>query len=111
MAYDYQFQPDGYIGQPSNNQFADLPSNWQTWLWHSHRLLDPGDWMNEFDMLFFESGHVGLYVYGPSGEDYVFEADPSHAYTKALPLETVVAREGAVTAIGRILPKPYSKRY
>jgi len=111
MTYNYTVQPEGYIGTPANNQFADSAANWQTWLWHTNRLLDPTSWMNEFDILFFESGHVGVYMYGPNGENYVFEADSSHIKTQAVPLENVIAREGAVTSIGRILPKPYNKRY
>ncbi len=111
MANDYEFRPAGYIGQPVDNQFSDLPSNWKVWLGHTGHLLEPDVWMNEFDILFFQSGHVGLYVYNAAGEAMVLEADSSHIYTKTLPLQTVVRREGAIIALGRILPKPYSKRY
>lgn len=110
MAYDYQFRPEDYISSPVDNQFADNPVNWQTWLWHSHRLFDPTTAPNEFDILFFESGHVGVYTVA-DGQPVVFEADASHPFTKHIPLATVIKREGAITSLGRLLPKPYSKRY
>lgn len=110
MAYDYQIQPDDYISTPADNQFADNPVNWQTWLWHTQRLLDPTTPLNEFDILFFESGHVGIYTVA-NGQPVVFEADPSHPLTKHVPLTKVIEREGGVISIGRILPKPYHKRY
>ncbi len=103
MARDYEIDPSGYIGDVNSNEFTDYVANWQNWLDHNSKLLKANEHLNEFDILFFQSGHVGLLTRSESGEDLVLEADSTHFYVKA--------REGELTVIGRLLPKPKNKRY
>lgn len=102
MAFDYGQQPEGYQLDPKNDQFADLPENWQTWLAHTGSLFPPSQKPKEFDLLFFSSGHVGIFVQN-DGKESVLEAHSSHPHVKILPLADVIAREGELTGIGRIL--------
>ncbi len=110
MLVDFESNPTGYQGKPSNNEFSSNTQNWLTWFDHMNAKLDPEEHRNEFDILFFESGHVGLLT-RIEGEDYVLEADASHLHTTEVLLTTVIEREGNLTAIGRILPKPPEKQY
>lgn len=110
MKQAYQIHSAGYIGQPDDNEFSGRVENWQTWLRQTRQLLPTDVQLNEFDILFFTSGHVGLLT-RQNGIDHVFEADPSHPYVKAVPLAEVIEREGALQAVGRILPKPLNKQY
>lgn len=103
-------RPDGYTLYPANDQFADLPNNWMVRLNHTQHLLPPKSRLNEFDILFFQSGHVGVLV-RVDGVDSVLESDPSHWQVATLPLAQVKQREGGLVAIGRVLPKPFVKRY
>lgn len=110
MAHDYAVRPQGYVLTPKDDHFADLPANWQVWLQHTHHLLPPNTWLHEFDILFFESGHVGILV-RENGVDHVLEADASHWQVQPVPLTEVIEREGGLTVVGRVLPKPFNKRY
>lgn len=110
MTVDYEFNASGYMGAPTDHGFNDSVENWQVWLQHRDQLLPATERLNEYDIIFFESGHVGLLT-RVDGENYIFEADRSHLYTQAVQLEQVIEREGAVQGIGRLLPKPVDKQY
>ncbi len=110
LAHDYQQQPAGYILEPTNDRFADLPQNWKTWLAHNNKLLPGIAPLQEFDILFFNSGHVAVFV-RQDGVDSVLEADASHLLSATVPLSIVSEREGGISAIGRPLPKPKAKQY
>lgn len=106
----YNEDSRGYSGHPQNNDFTGKIENWITWLQHTQQLFPPDTQLNEFDVLFFESGHVGLLV-RENGVDHVLEADRSHVYVTTVPLTEVEKREGPLRNVGRILPKPLNKRY
>lgn len=110
MTEDYNIDSTGYEFSPTDNAFGSSTKNWQQWLSNTQALYAPTIQLNEFDILFFESGHVGLLT-RINGEDHVLEADTSHLHTTEVPLNTVIEREGNLTAIGRILPKPLNKQY
>lgn len=110
MAADYELNPTGYTGKPTDNEFNDSVENWKTWLGHRNQLLPATEHLNEYDIVFFTSGHVGLLTRLDDG-DYIFEADRSHLYTQSVSLEQVIEREGELSAIGRLLPKPINRQY
>lgn len=111
MAYDYAARPDGYRLDPTNNQFAEQPSNVMTWLSHTNHLLPADAHRQEFDIIFFQSGMMAVFTRLSDGSGVVLDVDASHPYARYEPYATVVKREGGVIAIGRVLPKPYNKRY
>ncbi len=111
MANDYAARPDGYLFEPTNNQFAEEPSNVINWLDHTNHLLPADAQRQEFDLVFFQSGVVAVFTRLDDGTDVVLDVDASHPYTRYEAYTTVAEREGGVIAIGRVLPKPYSKRY
>lgn len=111
MAHDYAARPAGYSLAPSNNAFAEQPSNVMTWLSHTNHLLPAAAQRQEFDVIFFQSGMMAVFTRLSDGTDVVFDVDASHPYARYEPYATVVEREGGVIAIGRVLPKPFAKRY
>lgn len=110
MAEDYSINQTGYEFTPADNEFSSSLHNWQVWFQHQKKLLPASTQLNEFDILFFKSGHVGLLT-RIDEVDYVLEADTSHFLTTETPLTEVEQREGDIIAVGRILPKPKSKQY
>lgn len=110
MAEDYYKRNESYKYKPSDNEFSRAPENWQVWLAHQDKLLEGSAYRNEFDILFFASGHVGLLT-RVGGVDNVLEAHVSHLLTTEIPLSEVEEREGGLVAIGRLLPKPIEKQY
>ncbi len=111
MAEDYSLHPTGYEFTPKDNEFVSSVSNWKQWMRNQAMLLEsPNIQLNEFDILFFESGHVGLLTRS-NGEDYVLEASPSNIHTTETRLSYVIEREGYIVAVGRVLPKPIDKQY
>lgn len=111
MAEDYSLHPEGYEFTPSDNEFVASTANWKQWMRNQGMLLEaPTIQLNEFDVVFFESGHVGLLT-RINGEDYLLEASPSHIHTIEVPLIEVREREGDIIAVGRILAKPIEKQY
>lgn len=111
MAEDYSLHPKGYEFTPSDNEFVSSTANWKQWMRNQGMLLEgPKIRLNEFDVVFFESGHVGLLT-RINGEDYLLEASSSHIHTTEVLLSQVIEREGDIIAVGRILPKPIEKQY
>ncbi|MBI4406895.1 MAG: metal-dependent hydrolase [Candidatus Kerfeldbacteria bacterium] len=111
MTNDYAARPDGYTFDPTDNQFAEQPSNMITWLRHTNHLLPADTQRQEFDLVFFQSGMMAVFTRLGDGTDVLLDVDASHPYVRYEAYTTVVEREGGVIAIGRVLPKPYSKRY
>lgn len=111
MAYDYAARPDGYRLEPTNNQFAEQPNNVMTWLGHTNHLLPADAQRQEFDLIFFQSGMMAVFTRLSDGSDVILDVDASHPYARYEPYATVVERESGVIAIGRVLPKPFAKRY
>lgn len=110
MTEDYQIDSTGYEFTPTDNKFGSSIRNWQQWLSNINALYPPTAQLNEYDIVFFQSGHVGLLT-RIDGVDHVLEADTSHLHTTEVPLQEVIDREGELIAIGRVLPKPPNKQY
>lgn len=114
MADDYTTQPQGYIGKPTANEFSEDIQNWKTWLQHRDQLLSSKTQPNEYDIVFFKSGHVALFTRIDTNndgvyEDVIFEAHSSHFFIDYVSVNEVILREGPVEYYGRLLPK--SKEY
>lgn len=110
MTNDYQARPTGYQLTPSNNEFSTNPANIRLWLEHTQHLLPTDAARQEFDVIFFQSGQMAIFT-RVEGEDVVLDVDRSHPFASYQPFVEVSQREGGILAIGRILPKPYQKRY
>jgi inner membrane protein len=111
MTTDYANHPDGYANVPSDNAFSENPANWLAWLEHIDRTVSPSSPLQEYDILFFNSGYVALFMRDETGQDVVLDVHQSHLYSQYKPLAEVSEREGGVLAIGRLLPKPVAKHY
>ncbi len=109
MTYDYAAQPAGYTYTPTDNEFMQS-SNLLNWIKHTERVLPANAPRQEFDVLFFASGQIAIFT-RVDGADVVLDVHPSHPFTEYRSLEQVSQREGGIMVIGRILPKPFQKRY
>ncbi len=110
MSTDYDSNPNGYLSAPTDNTFSETSDNWIVWLDHTNRLLDAAAPLQEFDLVFFNSGYVALFTRA-EGADVVLDVHPSHPYSRYQPLDEVVEREQGIYAIGRLLPNAVGKHY
>lgn len=110
MMHDYAVRSDGYIFDPTDNRFTQEPDNILTWLEHTNHALSANTPRQEFDLIFFQSGQIAVFT-RLNGEDVVLDVAPSHSLADYRSLIEVANREGGIQAIGRILPKPFQKRY
>lgn len=110
MVNDYTTTPAGYRFDPTDNKFTESADNLLTWLQHTDRLLPADAPRQEFDIVFFQSGQVAIFT-RVNEEDVILDVHPSHLFADYRLLTDVAQREGGIRAIGRILPKPHSKRY
>ena len=110
MTNDYAARPSGYRYDPTDNRFAEDTANMLNWMKHTQHALPADAPRQEFDIVFFQSGQIAIFS-RVNGEDVVLDVDSSHPLARYELYDFVVQREGGVTAFGRILPKPYHKRY
>lgn len=111
MTADYSAHPISYTGKPTDSNFSDNPANWKVWLQHTSKLVSPGAKVQEFDVLFFSNGEVALVLSSETNVETVMVADSHSWQTQIIPLTQMESRAGGIVALGRILPKPDSKRY
>lgn len=105
MTTDYQQNPAGYLSAPHDNTFSETPANWLIWLDHTQRLFSADTELASYDMIFFNSGHVAIYLQNQNNVGMVLDVHPTHAYSSYLPLTQVVEREQGIQAVGRIMPQ------
>lgn len=105
LVADYEINPTGYTSTPKDYQFVGNVQNWTTWFQHHNQWLSPQliTQAQPYDVIFFQSGHVALF-YPELDQASVIEVSAQQPFTSIVPLQEVVAREGEVVGIGRILP-------